>query len=334
MTKIKLDFKNTAFCTYFDKNYLPKGLAMIDSFHRYDPKAILFVLCFDDFTTNFLIRNKYKNVIPITLKQFEDYALLRAKKNRSIVEYYWTCTPSLPLFLLNSYPHFEAICYLDADLYFFDSVKNVFEEFGDNSIYTVEHRYVKGQEGRIFSSGRFNVAFQIFRRDTQGVKCLNRWRKQCLKWCYWKEDKGKMGDQMYLNEWPDLYSKIRISQNIGIDTAPWNVSQYKIKKINRSVYVNKTPLICYHFHQFQILSNIKFINALSFYFNKDIIDCIYKPYRENIKKQIKIIQTQYPEYIIPKNTIPLGVKIRYSLANIVGPLYWKYLDLKKNGKIN
>ena len=59
---------------------------------------------------------------------------------------------------------------------------------------------------------------------------FNSWRKQCLEWCFYKLEDGKMGDQKYLDEWPDQYASCHIIENMGAGIAPWNYSQYEILK--------------------------------------------------------------------------------------------------------
>src|SRR5690242_19008166 len=110
------------YCTYFDRGYLGCGLALYQSLtQRHVAPFILWVLCFDDFTYDVLSKLDQPNLKPVALADFErdDPALLQAKQNRSRVEYYFTCSPSWPLYLLNRYPDIDLITYLDADLYFF-----------------------------------------------------------------------------------------------------------------------------------------------------------------------------------------------------------------------
>ena len=90
------------FCTYFDQNYLPRGLALYRSLREHCPGFKLWVLCMDEATHQVLTQLDLPEVEPISLKDFEkdDEPLLAAKQNRSQVEYYFTCTPSLLLFVL------------------------------------------------------------------------------------------------------------------------------------------------------------------------------------------------------------------------------------------
>ena len=56
----------------------------------------------------------------ISLEEFEtgDDRLYEAKQNRSKVEYYWTCTSSLLLYVLRRRPEITLLTYLDSDLFF------------------------------------------------------------------------------------------------------------------------------------------------------------------------------------------------------------------------
>src|SRR5438309_1812952 len=111
------------FCTYFDSRYLSRGLALYESLRRHAPSAHLHMLCMDECAHDVLERLALPAISPIRLAEFEkdDAALLAAKANRTPMEYYFTCTPSLPLYVLHKNPHKERVFYIDADCYFFSS---------------------------------------------------------------------------------------------------------------------------------------------------------------------------------------------------------------------
>ena len=92
------------FTTFFDKNYLSRGLVLIESLQQYTESFEIYVLCLDDFTANFFQQNnkEYPQVIVVLLSEIEqsDEALFAIKTERSLIEYYFTLSPCLPLYLL------------------------------------------------------------------------------------------------------------------------------------------------------------------------------------------------------------------------------------------
>ncbi len=314
---------NFVFCTYFDKSYLPKGLALYTSLIKFHPNSKLWILCMDDYTLDILTKMKLKNAKLVPLAEFEDKELLKAKNNRNWVEYYWTCTPSLPLYIFRHDFKTRYVVYLDADLYLFGKIDPVFAELNGGSIYIVESRYPLGQEYRISLIGRFNVGFQIFAGNKEGMACLRKWRKQCLDWCYWKYEDNKLGDQMYLNEWPSLYKQLVISKNLGVNAAPWNIGQYSVTEKDKTVYIERDRLICYHFHQFLLLSENKFDYSAGYRLTSNVRKLIYSPYITATKEAILTIRNIDSAYKVKNHYGNLLMRFKNKLAKNIGPVYWK-----------
>lgn len=240
------------YCTQFDRNYLPRGLVLYRSLTRHSPPFTLWVLCLDAVTYDALEELAEPMIRPIRLRDFErgDEALLAAKANRSTVEYYFTCTPSLPLYVLSLEPAIETITYLDADLKFFASPSAVFDELGSSSIGIVPHLFPPRLRNKE-KYGRFNVGLVVFRNDATGRACLTRWRDQCLVWCYDRVEHDRYADQKYLDAWPDLYRSVHIFENPGVVMGPWNFMQYAIEPIGGRLLVNGRALVLYHFAGFK-----------------------------------------------------------------------------------
>jgi hypothetical protein len=241
------------FCTYFDVNYLTKGLALYRSLARQAVAFRLWVLCFDEPTYEILSYLDLPEITPISLAEFErgDADLLRAKTNRSRVEYYFTCTPSLPLYVLNNYPDIEVISYLDADLFFFSSPAPIYQELADKSILIVEHRFPPHLREREKVNGTYNVGFVSLRKNSIGVQCLEWWRERCLEWCYDRPEDGRFADQKYLDDWPVRFPQVVVLQHKGAGLAPWNVTNYTLNLANNQMFVDSQPLVFYHFHGFR-----------------------------------------------------------------------------------
>lgn len=286
-----------SFCTLFDSNYLLKGLAMLESLNKHCPSAHVYVLCMDKETEEVLRQYNLSYISCVSLKDVENEKLLKAKKNRGTAEYCWTLSSSFTWHVLENNRSVDLITYLDADLLFYSPLEPIFNEIGENSIAIIEHRFTPSFK-HLEVNGKFCVEWVSFRRDAEGIACLSKWRDQCLDWCYARLENDKMGDQKYLDEWPNLYSKCHIIQHIGAGVAPWNYAQYNFNvDSNCNILVNKVPLIFYHFHQFQILSNGKFHRLSSSYTDEcpEPAD-IYNLYESSLKDLLKKINKIDPSF--------------------------------------
>jgi hypothetical protein len=278
------------FCTLFDSNYLIKGLTMIKSLEEFSEDFEIYVLCLD-FKTKHILENMNNSYIKcIELFEVENNDLLNAKKDRTKAEYCWTLASNFTWYVIDKFQHINLITYLDADLLFYSSFEPIFKEIGNSSIAIIEHRFAKPYKN-LEVNGRFCVEWNSFRRDEEGLRCLNRWRKQCLEWCFYKLEDGKMGDQKYLDEWPDLYKSCHIIENEGAGIAPWNYSQYEIHKKDNQIKINNENLIFYHFHQFQLLKKNKFYRLGEIYTSyKNEPNEIYKRYEEQLISSLNQIR--------------------------------------------
>lgn len=256
-----------SFCTFFDSNYAAQGLSLYSSLKKYAANNFsLYILCLDDELFNRLKDMELANVTLISLQQIESVypELLQAKSNRSLIEYYFTLSPVLPLYILDKFKE-SIIASLDADILFFSSPVPIFDELGDRSIYIVPHRF-RSHQADLLISGQFNVQCQLFRNDDVGKKCLHEWMQQCLEWCFDRYEDGKFADQKYLDSWPEKFKKhLVISKNLGVGIAPWNIQDEKISSIKNEFFINDNKVIFYHFHGFKPFNRFVFKLGLSTY---------------------------------------------------------------------
>ncbi|MGQ9661507.1 MAG: hypothetical protein ACUVWX_04110 [Kiritimatiellia bacterium] len=245
------------FCTYFDRNYLPQGLVLYESLRRVCRDSfVLWVLCFDRETHAALRRLQLPQVQLISEDEFEqnDTPLLKARSDRTRIEFYWTCTPSLLLYLFGRQQAIELLTYLDADLWFYSDPQCLFDEMGKHSILVTEHRYSEQCTSFAELYGRFNVSLLAFRRGEVAFSCLKWWRERCLESCRSQPTEGQFGDQKYLDDWPTLFPGVKVLDHKGAGLAPWNLARYRVVKRGKRLYVDEVPLIFYHFHGFRMLS--------------------------------------------------------------------------------
>jgi len=281
------------FCTLFDSNYLLKGVAMLQSLYRNCPGAHVHVLCMDAQTQDILSKLDLPQITFIPLSALESEELLAVKKNRGVAEYCWTLSPCLPWYVLHHNPDIDFITYLDADLLFYSPVQPILDEIGSHSIAIIEHRFTPRLMDREVN-GRFCVEWVSFRRDAEGLACLSRWRDQCIEWCFYRLEEGRMGDQKYLDEWPGRYPSCHILQHPGAGIAPWNYAQYVFEKdLAGNITVQGAPLIFYHFHQFQLLDNGQFDRLSSFYTSEcpepELIYGVYETTLESVLTQVRSV---------------------------------------------
>ena len=243
------------YCTYFDRNYLLRGLTLYQSLKQHAQPFTLWVLCFDDWSFEVLTKLAQPDLRPVALADFErgDAALLSVKPSRSKVEYYFTCSPSWPLYLLTQNPEIDLLTYLDADLYFFSSPEPIFAEMGSGSVLIVGHRFPEHLRF-IEVNGIYNVGLISFRNDARGRKCLEWWRERCLEWCYDRQEDGKYADQKYLDDWPERFEGVAVLQHSGAGLAPWNWVDAALQSEHGQITVNGRPLIFFHFSNLKILT--------------------------------------------------------------------------------
>lgn len=222
---------------------------MYASLRAHLPRFTLWALCLDGESYDTLSRLALADVVPLRLNELEhaDSGLAAAKPHRSTIEYYFTCTPCLPLFLFDRDRSLTQLTYLDADLFFFADPSPIFDEVGSSSVAIIEHRFPEGLR-RLEETGRFNVGWLTFRRDESSLACLRWWRERCLDSCSDLPSEGRYADQKYLDEWPMRFRGVAIVQHRGANVAPWNVANYRLSGRDGRLAVNGEALLFYHFH--------------------------------------------------------------------------------------
>jgi hypothetical protein len=266
---------------------LTRGLALYQSLKDNCQAFRLWVLCLDDDAYTALNKLSFQEVQPISLKDFEfgDERLLQAKKNRSPVEYYFTCTPSLALFILNHHLEVNLITYLDADLFFFADPAQLFAEMDGKSIAIIGHRF-PARLSHLEINGIYNVGWVSFRCDENGLECLHWWRDLCLEWCYARIEGDRFADQKYLDRFPDKFGDEIVLRHKGANVAPWNIENYILDVKENNVYVDGQPLLFFHFQGFkQVISWVYDLGLYSYGVRpfREIIDYIYLPYIKTLK---------------------------------------------------
>ena len=296
------------YCTYFDKNYLVKALALLASLRRHEKNDFaVFVVCLDDIVYEILNQLSIPNVVTIALHEIEqgDHQLLKTKTERSIVEYYWTLTPTIILRLIERFKEIDVLTYLDADLFFFSSPDPIYSELANDSILIHPHRFSPALAHLEKENGTFNVGLLCFRSDEFGLTTLRWWRDRCLEWCYHRSEDGKMGDQMYLNDWPERFPQVVVLQHTGAGIAPWNHEQYRIRRGKEGkVLIDDLPLVFYHFQSFTFVTPDLVVPAkhADYPLTTPLLLHCFLPYLRALEQAFDKVRTVDPEFAYGMST--------------------------------
>jgi hypothetical protein len=286
------------FCTLFDSNYLFKAVAMYRSLERHCPSFHLTAFCFDEQADRLLGRLGLPHLSTVSLNDLEsfDRELAATKADRTLLEYCCTATPALPLFMFGTRPDLGEITYLDADLLFFANPEPLFEELGDDSVLVIPHRFPRHLRHHEIN-GIFNVQFLTFRRDANGLACLNWWHDRCIEWCYFRLEATRFADQKYLDEWPSRFSGVHILRHKGGGLAPWNMSGYAIRQVGGAIFVDEDPLIFFHFHKVRIARNGTYDWRVPGYpVSASVGNLIYGPYLEALDEAKREVWAVDPSF--------------------------------------
>jgi hypothetical protein len=288
-----------AYCTLFDREFLFRGLALYESLEKNAGDFTLWILCMDDTAYDTLAKLPLPHAELIRLVDFEDDALRAAKQTRNALEYCWTCTASVALWVLRRRPELESVTYIDADLMFFSDPEPLFDELGAGSTSIIEHRFAPRWEHMVPQVGVYNVEYLTFRNDERGLAALGWWRDRCIEWCYDRLEDGKIADQMYLDDWPERFPGVVVLQHPGAGLAPWNVERYEVDDGPDGITVDGRPLIFYHYSSFAIVDDgaCRFVPAADDYrITSEIERIVYAPYISAIERAIGRVQAVEPGY--------------------------------------
>jgi len=314
------------FCTYFDHRYLPQGMALYHSLKEHCPSFHLWILCLSPEAYEILSRKSLDSVTLLRLEDVEngDDELLEAKNNRSLVEYYFTLSPTLPLYVLNHFTEVDIITYLDSDLYFFADPEPIFDEIGDNSVGIIAHRFpprLKHKE----VYGIYNVGWMSFRRDKNGLGCLEWYRDRCNEWCYDRVEEDRFADQKYLDRFEQLFQGVHVIQHKGANLAPWNVENYKITEKNGQIYADEQPLIFFHFQGLKKLTFFLYDPGFAGYrtkFLSIVRNKIYFPY-------IKALEEIEYKFRVNARSGEIREGPRYKSFRTAFPQLFRFLRISK-----
>lgn len=275
---------------------------MIDSLYQQEPSAQIVVLCLDEIT-QVLLKKIYNNSLELlSLSDIENQypELNKAKLTRSLIEYYWTLTPVLMLYLLEQQNKNCGIIYIDSDQLFFSSTKPLMTALQDNPIILQPH-YFPERLSHFIRNGRYNVGIVGARNNEIGIKVISWWGERCLEWCcdYVDTENQRYGDQKYLEFFSKISDDIGELQHHGIGVAPWNHENAEFSYDQQGkIFFGDAPLVVYHYHSLVIMGNDIIIPSKHKHYRltAEVVEFCYLPYAEALEKAEILVRRFFPRF--------------------------------------
>jgi hypothetical protein len=270
-----------AYCTIFNALYLVRGLALFRSLVRHEQNFVLHVFAMDELTIGALEGINDPRMHVVRPDEFEDAELRRVRASRSTAEYFWTCTPSIIRYCLDTL-HEPECTYVDADVWLLSDPAPLFMEMGESSLLLTEHRY-SPQYDQAALSGRYCVQFMRVVGSDEGRRAVQWWRDRCIEWCYARREDGRFGDQKYLDDWPARFSGVHVLSHPGGGLAPWNFSSCHFRRRGAGLEIASDlgdwyPSVFCHFHSMKSYTRESICLASGYRIPSLVRSCLYAPY--------------------------------------------------------
>ena len=262
---------------------------MIDSLHNVcvTSELNIFILCLDYEVHDYFINNKCVRVINLIDLETFFPELLSVKNSRNYVEYIFTLSPFIPLYIFQNYSNINRITTLDADLYFLSDPSDIINKLGANFIGITRHSFSQ-YLNHLEKYGKYNVSFQSFPNSVNGLNLLTDWCKSCIEYCSdILDEEGRFADQKYLDYWSIKFDHVIDFEFPFVGLAPWNIVDAKLNWEGEYLYCKGNKIVFYHFHNVRFRSKYHFTTALQDYgYNSPSrpVCKLYQLYFSKIKK--------------------------------------------------
>lgn len=268
--------------TLTTQSHLFKSLALKESLNKFGYE--LDILNIDD------LSDSLKTRFEVILKKY--------KNNSDKIR--WALKPFYAKFLLNS--GFEKVIYIDNDVFFFSTPKEIFDKLHIYSMLLSPHFYSSDPRKHQnwfeanYRVGLYNAGF--FAVNQNSVNILSWWADCCeynIKKSFWR---GLFDDQKYLDLVPVIFDNVYIEKDTGYNLAGWNQEN----RLNKLGSANLDSVVFVHF------AEITFQKFRS----------IDNPFHSLYVKYLKEIKKINPNFIEPPK--------RFTKRNILAYFYflkWK-----------
>lgn len=239
------------------RNYLSLALTLGDSLSIHDPKLLFYIYVVDglDGIEVETLRHPILNV--------EGDPRLFSEANAfkyDVTEYCTSLKPAIFQTLFSDHKDCDLIYYLDPDVYVFNSLSEITDEFPEKSLFLSPHvNLCRVQDSnpvpdsRHLWEGIFNLGFCAVRRSNAGNLILEWWRNRLQANCYADHADGLHTDQKWMDYAPAYFNEdLKIVDHPGVNVAHWNLVEREIGQSGDTLLSNARHLIFFHFSGFDL----------------------------------------------------------------------------------
>ena len=242
-------------CSYFDRSYLARAVAMWESLAE-DQNLEFEFLCLDKVSADVF---QGKDRVTVTTQSdllSKSSGLAEALVGRTKAERYFTMGPSHMRYVSENNTNAAWLVYVDADIFFYGSLSQYLTNFEGGSAVISPHRHLWQNRRRLRPFGRYNVGVVAIANNLAGKGLLSYWADQCKTWCYDRVEAGKYADQRYLEDFESLDDSVIVDENKGANVAPWNLGFSKvIGESPKNLSIDGVPIVYVHFQGLKVLKN-------------------------------------------------------------------------------
>ena len=287
---------------------------------------LISIYCIDDHAADILEKLNLKLCKIYRPKDYSNYKLRIIRKKRTDSEFCWTCKSIALEHVLKQVDSLDWVIYLDSDMMIYGDPDLGLPSGNLNHVMLTPHRPSNNHfKSFMAKSGDFNAGYIAFRNSKEGRRALKWWRSKCEESCSVNTDSKNYADQYYLNNMPNLFNGVFISQHDGVNAAPWNILGKDITITNGVIFVNKQPLLIYHMQGFKKIG----FSLFDLYCGEQKIpnnvrNLIYLPYLGHWRKTESLLTREYQSV----DKIKVSLLIRQIIREIrrfingISNIYW------------
>jgi hypothetical protein len=243
--------KKIAALTICSFNYINKALVLIDSYVKLHPEHLFTLVIVDKKRESVFLKSLNINILwveELLTEDFNKYAF-----TFDIIEFNTNVKPKAIKYLLEEY---EKVIYLDPDIQMFSKIDDVIRELETASILITPHSLTpiidgcKPDDSDLLRFGAYNLGFIGVSKCEESFSFLDWWSDRCLKLGFYEPQIGLAVDQKWIDLAPSFCPNLRISTNVGLNVAFWNLHERLLIKSENKWFVNNVPLVFFHFSSF------------------------------------------------------------------------------------